>query len=87
MVSDLQIHQALQNSHRSLHNQTQTLDRLPHPPHLSSRFSVSNDLKYDAERDLQDIGAPNIQVHALNKVTITVRLNMAALLTEITFPV
>uniref|UniRef100_A0A8C2B2E3 Protein strawberry notch homolog 2 n=1 Tax=Cyprinus carpio TaxID=7962 RepID=A0A8C2B2E3_CYPCA len=35
-------------------------------------FSVSNDLKYDAERDLQDIGAPNIQVHALNKVTITV---------------
>uniref|UniRef100_A0A673JT66 Protein strawberry notch homolog 2 n=1 Tax=Sinocyclocheilus rhinocerous TaxID=307959 RepID=A0A673JT66_9TELE len=34
-------------------------------------FSVSNDLKYDAERDLQDIHAPNIQVHALNKVTIT----------------
>uniref|UniRef100_A0A9J8BSG0 Protein strawberry notch homolog 2 n=1 Tax=Cyprinus carpio carpio TaxID=630221 RepID=A0A9J8BSG0_CYPCA len=31
-------------------------------------FSVSNDLKYDAERDLQDIGAPNIQVHALNKI-------------------
>uniref|UniRef100_A0A672T2Q0 Protein strawberry notch homolog 2 n=1 Tax=Sinocyclocheilus grahami TaxID=75366 RepID=A0A672T2Q0_SINGR len=31
-------------------------------------FSVSNDLKYDAERDLQDIGASNIQVHALNKI-------------------
>lgn len=30
-------------------------------------FSVSNDLKYDAERDLRDIGAKNIQVHALNK--------------------
>lgn len=32
------------------------------------RFSVSNDLKYDAERDLRDIGAKNIQVHSLNKV-------------------
>ncbi|XP_036442550.1 protein strawberry notch homolog 2 isoform X3 [Colossoma macropomum] len=31
-------------------------------------FSVSNDLKYDAERDLLDIGAPNILVHALNKI-------------------
>ncbi|XP_051980139.1 protein strawberry notch homolog 2 [Xyrauchen texanus] len=31
-------------------------------------FSVSNDLKYDAERDIQDIGASNIQVHALNKI-------------------
>uniref|UniRef100_A0A673CIY5 Protein strawberry notch homolog 1 n=1 Tax=Sphaeramia orbicularis TaxID=375764 RepID=A0A673CIY5_9TELE len=31
-------------------------------------FSVSNDLKYDAERDLRDIGAKNIQVHSLNKV-------------------
>uniref|UniRef100_A0A8C1L1R1 Protein strawberry notch homolog 2 n=2 Tax=Cyprinus carpio TaxID=7962 RepID=A0A8C1L1R1_CYPCA len=31
-------------------------------------FSVSNDLKYDAERDLQDIHAQNIQVHALNKI-------------------
>ncbi|CAN9504579.1 unnamed protein product [Ophioblennius macclurei] len=30
-------------------------------------FSVSNDLKYDAERDLRDIGAKNIQVHSLNK--------------------
>uniref|UniRef100_A0A6I8SVM9 Protein strawberry notch homolog 1 n=1 Tax=Xenopus tropicalis TaxID=8364 RepID=A0A6I8SVM9_XENTR len=31
------------------------------------KFSVSNDLKYDAERDLRDIGAKNIQVHSLNK--------------------
>lgn len=37
-------------------------------PLLSSRFSVSNDLKYDAERDLRDIGAKNILVHSLNKV-------------------
>lgn len=29
--------------------------------------SVSNDLKYDAERDLKDIGAAKIEVHALNK--------------------
>ena len=35
---------------------------------LFFRFSVSNDLKYDAERDLRDIGAKNIQVHSLNKV-------------------
>ncbi|XP_036409983.1 protein strawberry notch homolog 2-like isoform X2 [Megalops cyprinoides] len=31
-------------------------------------FSVSNDLKYDAERDLKDIETPNIPVHALNKI-------------------
>uniref|UniRef100_UPI003D77C6DC protein strawberry notch homolog 2a n=1 Tax=Danio rerio TaxID=7955 RepID=UPI003D77C6DC len=31
-------------------------------------FSVSNDLKYDAERDLKDIDAPNIPVFALNKI-------------------
>uniref|UniRef100_A0A3B4AVS5 Protein strawberry notch homolog 1 n=1 Tax=Periophthalmus magnuspinnatus TaxID=409849 RepID=A0A3B4AVS5_9GOBI len=36
-------------------------------------FSVSNDLKYDAERDLRDIGAKNIQVHSLNKVTNNVK--------------
>ncbi|KAF2894826.1 hypothetical protein ILUMI_11349 [Ignelater luminosus] len=30
-------------------------------------ISVSNDLKYDAERDLRDIGAGKIEVHALNK--------------------
>lgn len=29
--------------------------------------SVSNDLKYDAERDLNDIGASKIEVHPLNK--------------------
>lgn len=33
-------------------------------------ISVSNDLKYDAERDLRDIGASNIEVHPLNKVQI-----------------
>ncbi|KAI5616542.1 strawberry notch-like 2a [Silurus asotus] len=31
-------------------------------------FSVSNDLKYDAERDLRDIDALNIPVFALNKI-------------------
>lgn len=30
-------------------------------------ISVSNDLKYDAERDLKDIGATKIEVHRLNK--------------------
>ncbi|XP_047538604.1 protein strawberry notch isoform X3 [Vanessa atalanta] len=29
--------------------------------------SVSNDLKYDAERDLRDVGAAKIDVHSLNK--------------------
>lgn len=33
------------------------------------RFSISNDLKFDAERDLKDIDATNIPVHALNKVS------------------
>uniref|UniRef100_G3RWA9 Strawberry notch homolog 2 n=1 Tax=Gorilla gorilla gorilla TaxID=9595 RepID=G3RWA9_GORGO len=32
------------------------------------RFSVSNDLKYDAERDLRDIEATGIAVHALSKI-------------------
>lgn len=32
-------------------------------------ISVSNDLKFDVERDLKDVGAPNIDVLALNKVT------------------
>lgn len=36
--------------------------------YFCGRFSVSNDLKYDAERDLRDIGAKNILVHSLNKV-------------------
>uniref|UniRef100_A0A183BL61 Protein strawberry notch n=1 Tax=Globodera pallida TaxID=36090 RepID=A0A183BL61_GLOPA len=31
-------------------------------------LSVSSDLKYDAERDLRDIGADKIAVHALNKL-------------------
>ncbi|KAK6052055.1 hypothetical protein COOONC_10440, partial [Cooperia oncophora] len=31
-------------------------------------LSVSSDLKYDAERDLRDIGAGNIMVYALNKL-------------------
>ncbi len=31
-------------------------------------FSVSTDLKYDAERDLSDIGAGHIPVYPLNKV-------------------
>lgn len=35
---------------------------------VSRRFSASNDLKYDAERDLRDIEAPGIAVHALSKV-------------------
>ncbi|XP_037624825.1 protein strawberry notch homolog 2 isoform X1 [Sebastes umbrosus] len=31
-------------------------------------FSISNDLKFDAERDLKDIDAQSIPVHALNKI-------------------
>lgn len=34
-------------------------------------LSVSNDLKYDAERDFSDIGASRIQVHSLNKLKYT----------------
>lgn len=37
-------------------------------PVAALRFSISNDLKFDAERDLKDIDAANIPVHALNKV-------------------
>lgn len=37
---------------------------------LLFRVSVSNDLKYDSERDLRDIGAGKIEVHSLNKVGI-----------------
>jgi hypothetical protein len=33
-------------------------------------LSVSNDLKYDAQRDFSDIGANKMQVHSLNKVNI-----------------
>lgn len=32
--------------------------------------SVSNDLKFDAERDLEDIGTTNIKVYSLNKVKL-----------------
>jgi hypothetical protein len=34
-------------------------------------LSVSSDLKYDAERDLSDIGASKIHVYALNKLRYT----------------
>lgn len=37
-------------------------------------MSVSNDLKIDAERDLRDVGASKIKVHALNKVNAYVNL-------------
>lgn len=37
-------------------------------PVAALRFSISNDLKFDAERDLKDIDASSIPVHALNKV-------------------
>lgn len=40
-----------------------------HPFLSASRFSISNDLKFDAERDLKDIDAPYIPVLALNKVS------------------
>jgi hypothetical protein len=40
-------------------------------------ISVSNDLKYDAQRDLKDIGASKIQVHALNKFKYA-KINSAA---------
>lgn len=55
---------------------------------LLLRFSVSNDLKYDAERDLRDIGAKNIQVHSLNKVKhfYDVHNNVKCLLTRMTLP-
>ena len=33
-------------------------------------LSVSNDLKFDSQRDLTDIGAHKIQVHSLNKVKL-----------------
>lgn len=34
-------------------------------------ISCSSDLKYDAERDLKDIGATDIEVHDMNKVSKT----------------
>ena len=49
-----------------------TIAGIIHENYLKGRkralwISVSNDLKYDAQRDLRDIGASKIQVHALNK--------------------
>lgn len=49
-----------------------TIAGIIHENYLKGRkrslwISVSNDLKYDAQRDLKDIGAAKIQVHALNK--------------------
>lgn len=41
---------------------------------------MSNDLKYDAERDLKDIEAPNIPVFALNKVLCICEFNSACIL-------
>ena len=38
--------------------------------YMGFRLSVSNDLRHDADRDLRDIGAGKIDVHALNKVSI-----------------
>ncbi|KAG8146091.1 putative Strawberry notch 1-like protein, partial [Naja naja] len=43
------------------------LEAITYAAQVLSLFSVSNDLKYDAERDLRDIGAKNILVHSLNK--------------------
>lgn len=36
---------------------------------------MSNDLKYDAERDLRDIGASKIVVYPLNKVLFIIDMN------------
>jgi hypothetical protein len=51
--------------------------------------SVSNDLKYDAERDLRDIGASKIEVHALNKVntvdTIFIIMHSLAFITVLLY--
>ncbi|XP_058836760.1 protein strawberry notch isoform X2 [Topomyia yanbarensis] len=50
-----------------------TIAGIIHENYLKGRkksiwISVSNDLRYDAERDLRDIGAGRISVHALNKL-------------------
>ncbi|XP_045468793.1 protein strawberry notch homolog 1-like isoform X4 [Harmonia axyridis] len=37
--------------------------------------SISNDLKYDAERDLHDIGASDIKVYQLNKMKYNAKLS------------
>lgn len=38
--------------------------------------SVSNDLKYDAERDLNDIGASKIEVHGLRRIHIDISVRV-----------
>ena len=48
-----------------------------------SRLSVSNDLKYDAQRDLYDIGAQFIEVHPLNKVLERKKINDSLLIIPI----
>lgn len=40
---------------------------------------MSNDLKYDAERDLRDIGANKIEVYPLNKVRFKYHVKEVAL--------
>lgn len=47
--------------------------------------SVSNDLKYDAERDLTDIGAGKIEVHALSKVRLETKVYFLSLVIFIIF--
>lgn len=48
---------------------------MTNPTVPAHRFSISNDLKFDAERDLKDIDAATIPVHALNKVSACVHKN------------
>lgn len=46
-------------------------------------ISVSNDLKYDAERDLRDIGASKIEVYPLNKVRTVHRNRIGSSITAL----
>ncbi len=39
-------------------------------------LSVSNDLKFDAQRDFSDIGAGKMKIHALNKVEFLIDKSM-----------
>lgn len=43
---------------------------------------MSNDLKYDAERDLRDIGAGKIEVFALNKVLLSQNVGVQNILIQ-----
>lgn len=45
-------------------------------------LSVSNDLKYDCERDLRDIGASRIEVHSLSKVSRSKNLTFGTFFKE-----